>query len=400
MRSLKEERLGQEKEMSCGNVCKIIEYYGANNITVEFKSGKIVRNKSYQNFIKGNIREISNKEHSTIRVGETRMMNCGMNATIIKYVDSTNIDVRFEDGYISKHKYYKKFLDGGIHNKNIDYKNFIDLSGQKFGRWTVLYKDSDRIKEKHKNNKENGSSTSIIYWICECECGNKGSVDSGNLKNGISRSCGCLERELTIQRNIEQKSYLGSLEENFPELAELLEDENDKNISIGSSRKAKVICPKCKEPRNYSIDCLVKHGFSCFNCSSKISYPNRFIYKFLKQLNIEFESEKIFEWATNKRYDFYIPNCNMIIEAHGRQHYADCSWSLVEDQFNNDKYKEKKAKENGIKIYLQLDCRYSYFKYIKKSIERSRLSNMFNLNNIDWDKIEKELQINIKEVER
>lgn len=400
MVSLKEKRLHQIKTMNCGSVCEIIEYVGANNITVKFESGKIVKNKSYLNFIKGTIREFSDKEHSELRIGKTRMMNCGMKATIIKYVDSTNIDVKFEDGYISKNKYYKKFLDGGIHNKNIEYKNFVDLTGQKFGRWTVLYKDLDRIKEKHKNNKENGSSNSIIYWICECECGNKGSVDSGNLKNGTSRSCGCLESELTIQRNIEQKSYLGSLSENFPELSKLLEDSKDGNISIGSSRKVKAICPKCGEPRVYSVDCLVKHGFSCFNCSSKVSYPNRFMYKFLKQLNLEFESEKIFDWSDRKRYDFYLPKYNMIIEAHGKQHYVDCSWSSADDQIKNDRYKEQIAKENGIKIYLQLDCRYSYFKYIKKSIEQSNLSNMFNFNSIDWEAIEEELQINIKEVER
>ena len=32
------------------------------------------------------------------RLGETRMMNCGMEATIIRYGGATDIDVRFEDG--------------------------------------------------------------------------------------------------------------------------------------------------------------------------------------------------------------------------------------------------------------------------------------------------------------
>jgi len=32
------------------------------------------------------------------RLGETRMMNCGMEATIIRYGKYSNIDVRFEDG--------------------------------------------------------------------------------------------------------------------------------------------------------------------------------------------------------------------------------------------------------------------------------------------------------------
>ena len=32
------------------------------------------------------------------RFGETRMMNCGMKATIIRYGNNGDIDVRFEDG--------------------------------------------------------------------------------------------------------------------------------------------------------------------------------------------------------------------------------------------------------------------------------------------------------------
>ena len=37
--------------------------------------------------------------------------------------------------------------------------NFIDLTGQKFGKLTVIKK-----VEKSKNNR--------IKWICKCECGN------------------------------------------------------------------------------------------------------------------------------------------------------------------------------------------------------------------------------------
>ena len=43
------------------------------------------------------------------RLGETRMMNCGMEATIIRYGKYSDIDVRFEDGAVVKHKDYGKF---------------------------------------------------------------------------------------------------------------------------------------------------------------------------------------------------------------------------------------------------------------------------------------------------
>lgn len=43
------------------------------------------------------------------RVGETQMMNCGMRATIIRYREYADIDVRFEDGTVAEHKRYDIF---------------------------------------------------------------------------------------------------------------------------------------------------------------------------------------------------------------------------------------------------------------------------------------------------
>jgi hypothetical protein len=53
-----------------------------------------------------------------------------------------------------------------------------DLTGQIFGKWTVLHKD--------KVHKGSGA-----YWICKCECGTERAVAAGSLKRGASFSCGC-----------------------------------------------------------------------------------------------------------------------------------------------------------------------------------------------------------------
>ena len=45
----------------------------------------------------------------TNRLGETRMINCGMKATIIRYGKADDIDVRFEDEAVVEHKLYRKF---------------------------------------------------------------------------------------------------------------------------------------------------------------------------------------------------------------------------------------------------------------------------------------------------
>ena len=58
---------------------------------------------------------------------------------------------------------------------------FIDITGQRFGRWTVVKVDD--VKNR------------LIYWKVVCDCGNVGSVSSGNLRAGLSKSCGCFAIE-------------------------------------------------------------------------------------------------------------------------------------------------------------------------------------------------------------
>lgn len=43
------------------------------------------------------------------RVGETRVMKCGMEAIIIRYRKAIDIDVRFEDGTVVERKTYSAF---------------------------------------------------------------------------------------------------------------------------------------------------------------------------------------------------------------------------------------------------------------------------------------------------
>lgn len=59
---------------------------------------------------------------------------------------------------------------------------FVNLIGQKFGRLTVI--SFDKIVKKKK-----------YYWICKCACGNIKPIWSGALKNGSTKSCGCLKLE-------------------------------------------------------------------------------------------------------------------------------------------------------------------------------------------------------------
>lgn len=58
----------------------------------------------------------------------------------------------------------------------------LDISGQKFGKLTVLEIVS----------KTRGSG--YIRWLCECECGTKKEIGGSHLKRGHIISCGCLSK--------------------------------------------------------------------------------------------------------------------------------------------------------------------------------------------------------------
>ena len=51
------------------------------------------------------------------RLGETKMMNCGMKATIIRYENADDINICFEDGKVVEHKTYRAFKKGILHIK-------------------------------------------------------------------------------------------------------------------------------------------------------------------------------------------------------------------------------------------------------------------------------------------
>ena len=62
---------------------------------------------------------------------------------------------------------------------------FKDLTGQVFGRLTVLYRAEDYISNTGHH---------MPKWHCRCECGKEVNVAGSKLKNGWTQSCGCYRR--------------------------------------------------------------------------------------------------------------------------------------------------------------------------------------------------------------
>jgi hypothetical protein len=65
---------------------------------------------------------------------------------------------------------------------------FIDLTGQPFGRLTVLSRAAN-------------SRSGRTCWLCQCTCGNTSIVVAQSLLRGSTTSCGCWMREASLQRS-------------------------------------------------------------------------------------------------------------------------------------------------------------------------------------------------------
>lgn len=60
---------------------------------------------------------------------------------------------------------------------------FVDLTGKKFGRLTVV--------KKYGRKQPKGP----IHWHCICECGNEKIADGESMKRGNVESCGCKQHD-------------------------------------------------------------------------------------------------------------------------------------------------------------------------------------------------------------
>jgi hypothetical protein len=68
---------------------------------------------------------------------------------------------------------------------------FIDLTGKRFGRLLIV-----RRVENRADKVNSGRIRNRIVWECLCDCGKITLCTSDNLRNGATKSCGCLKREM------------------------------------------------------------------------------------------------------------------------------------------------------------------------------------------------------------
>lgn len=245
-------------------------------------------------------------------------------------------------GYINyNNKAYKKIkeeypeLD---YSKIESYHRGEDLTGKRFGRLIVLYRDYS-VKRPH--------------WVCQCDCGNITKPIAGySLKNEDTKSCGCLQKEIVSEYNLDD--LIGK---KFGYLTVIKRD-NSKQWSC-PHWICRCDCGNIKEKSVSSGDLKRGLTYSC-GCLNK-SKGELKIEAILKSLNIKYIPQYSFQdlKGTTRplRFDFAIfqeDKLKILIEYQGEQHYNNLAYFNKRDDFEKrieyDKKKKQYCQNNKIRL--------------------------------------------------
>jgi hypothetical protein len=156
----------------------------------------------------------------------------------------------------------------------------IDLTGQRFGRLTVLERGPNKGAKTH--------------WLCACDCGGTRLVGTGQLHSGRTQSCGCLQRERTCESNRSRQTRHGMSETSL--------------YKCWSSMLQRCTNPKHQAWRNYG-------GRGIAVCQRWFSFET-----FRDDMGIKPE------WATGG-----IDR----IDVNGNYEPGNCRWATIEQQLRN-----------------------------------------------------------------
>lgn len=261
----------------------------------------------------------------------------------------------------------------------------IDETGNIYGKLKVL-------------ERAQGKNPKVVYWLCECECGNKTIVAGSSLRGGKTKSCGkCIRSDvidetgnvygkLTVigkSANPKTNVLTGAVWTCQCECGAIL----DICGTILRRENGPKACRSCSQKINWVgkhfglltvIEELPNNQYKCkcdcgntiimsgkeirrehrLSCGCLKSIGEGVILNILNNNNIQYKQQKIFNTCRNPEtnaylyFDFYLPQYNCLIEYDGGYHYF--GWLKDEEskektQFR-DSFKNQWCQNNNISL--------------------------------------------------
>lgn len=249
-------------------------------------------------------------------------------------------------------------------------RKYIPINiGDHFGKLTVI--------EKNENGGRN-------CWKCKCECGNMTNTSGYRLKNGMTRSCGCLRENTILAKQLSFKKSFKQwcIENNLHHILNLwdynLNHCDPDFIGFKSRKECYFKCPNnLHESESFKISNSVNnflqsgYFFICRKCMLQSSQPEEHINHFLYKFNYHYIRQYKFKDCKDINplpFDFYLPDFNIIIEYDGEHHYYPVNHGennkeqtiiKFETTKKHDKIKTDYCKENNINLiripYYEID---------------------------------------------
>ena len=197
-----------------------------------------------------------------------------------------------------------------------------------------------RLTVIEKTNQRDGRA---VQWKCKCDCGNIVIVTGSSLTRGNTQSCGCYNRDMSFLKNT--KDLTG---QQFGHL-KVIKNTNKRDNSGNYIWECECNCGNTIEVNGASL--TRGHTQSCGCIKSR---GEEKIAKILRDNNISFEQQKTFtscifpETQGFARFDFWISD-KYLLEYDGAQHFQD-AWSSLESTKQKDDFKNAWCKEHNIPL--------------------------------------------------
>lgn len=129
---------------------------------------------------------------------------------------------------------------------------FIDLTGQRFGRLTVIKQGEYYIYP--------ANGYRYVQWLCKCDCGNERTVRACTLRSGDTQSCGCIAKEILIKRNTTHNKYHSRLHSIWSNMKNRCSNPNSKRYKDYGGRGI-TVCEEWKENFENFYSWAVQNGY-------------------------------------------------------------------------------------------------------------------------------------------